>query len=107
GGAFAALELVVPRELLGQAPAYAREARGVAEGLEEGRLAGEVAEQAHLRTIGGAVRVGDGVDVDPLGCGHDLDLGLRRRGGAQGVAEEVLPELVGAVSDATDGGWLE
>src|SRR3954466_2085181 len=57
----AALELVVPGELLAHAPAYLAESRRVVEGLEEAGRRRELAEHTHLGALGVARWVGDAV----------------------------------------------
>src|SRR5262249_6388741 len=88
--ASAALEFVMPRVLLVDAPANLAEVRGIMKRLEQAWLCGVVAEQTQLGAVGRARRVGDGVYGDLLRRRQDLDLGLRGAGEDQCIAQEIL-----------------
>jgi hypothetical protein len=93
----AALQLVVPGELLSQAVTAQPQIRRVAVRLEDGGRGAELTEPAHLGALGLARGVWDAIDIDLLRRGQDLDLGFCGGRPAQRVAEKVLPELVGQV----------
>jgi len=77
--------------------ARSSEARGVAVGLEEAGLGRQLAEHAHGGPLGLARGIWHAVDIDLLGRGNDLHLGLGGGGAAEGLAKEALAELVCAV----------